>query len=255
MTGSREQLEVQLILFWGSLMKSNSLFVRSALTLSFAIVGLSAASCGQLEEIANKQEEGSQSYASENDTANLIDSALTAASGSGEPSLRRFSLEMPGAEDSFEHGPKHDGARGHPHGRKGQGKRGRVGPAIQLPDDIKALMSQADLKRDSILGIERAKVDEIVNAMRTDLEALRSVSATREEFQAQAKAIVDKYSAELRTVLPPFDSLTQEQKDQVKAIHDLQRGMLTACIARGADPASESCTAAKTALETHISGE
>jgi Spy/CpxP family protein refolding chaperone len=234
-------------------MKRNTILARSVLCLSLAVTGFGATSCGQLEELVAQQKEDSQNFASDTDTANLIDSAFTAASGSGEPSLKRFPLDSPETEDALGHGPRH--GRGHGHGKRGGGRHGHAGPAIQIPDDIKALMTQADAKRDSILGIDRVKVDEIVQAMRTDLEALRSVSATREEFEAQAKVIVDKYSAELRTVLPAFDTLTQEQKDQVKAIHDLQRGMLTACIARGADPASESCTAAKAALQSNVTSE
>jgi len=232
-------------------MKCNTLFARSVLSLSLAVAGLSATSCGQLDQISQQQKEDAQSFASENDTANLIDSALTTASGSSEPSLRRFSLESAETEESLGHGH----GRGHGHGKRKGGRQGHAGPAIQIPDDIKALMTQADAKRDGVLGIDRAKVDEVINAMRTDLEALRSISATREEFKAQAKVIVDKYSAELRTVLPAFESLTQEQKDEVKAIHDLQRAMLTACIARGADPASESCTAAKAALQSNVAPE
>lgn len=231
-------------------MKSNSFLKRSALSLSLAVVCFGATSCGQLEQLT-QNEESSETLFSETDTANLIDNALMAASGSEEPSLRRFPLDSPDTENSLGHGHK----RGRGHGKRGGGRHGHIGPAIELPDDIKELMSQADAKRDSILGIDRTKVEEIVKAMKTDLEALKSVSSTREEFQAQAKVIVDKYSAELRTVLPAFDTLTQEQKDKVKAIHDLQRGMLTACFARGADPASEQCTAAKTALQGNITAE
>jgi Spy/CpxP family protein refolding chaperone len=233
-------------------MKTKSLLTRSILCLSLSVTGTLAASCGQLEQLAQTGE-NSESFFSDEDTANLIDSALTAASGSSEPSLKRFPLDSSETEDSIGHGERR--GRGLGQGKRGGRRHGHAGPAMQVPDDIKALMTQADAKRDSILGINRTQVEEIISAMKTDLEALKNVSATREEFEAQAKVIVEKYSAELRIVLPAFESLTQEQKDQVKAIHDLQRGMLIACIARGADPASESCTVAKTALQTNISAQ
>lgn len=233
-------------------MTRHSVFSRTALSFALmATVGLTAISCGQLEDIIQDKGQDSQLIASDADTANLIDNAFSSASGSSDPSMRRFPLDSPNEDAGI--GP-HGQSRGE-HGHRRRGKHGHHGAALQIPDDIKGLMTQADAKRDSILGIDRTKVDEIVAAMRTDLEALRSVAVTREEFEAQAKTIVDKYAAELRTVIPPFESLTQEQKDQVKAIHDLQKGVLQACVARGSDPAGETCTAAKTALQSQVTAE
>jgi len=126
------------------------------------------------------------------------------------------------------------------------------GPPPALPADILALMKAADAKKDAVLGIERVKVEEILKNMRTDLEAARAVAASRDDFVAQAKVIQDKYVAQLKTVLPSFESLTQEQKDRVKAIHDLQKGVISACVARGADSASATCTSAKAALQANI---
>lgn len=233
-------------------MKRHSFISRTA--LSFALMtaaGLAAISCGQLEDMVQDRDEDSQLIASDTDTANLIDSAFSNASGSSDPSIRRFPLDSPHEDVGIGPRGQHRGE----HGSRKHGKRGRHGAALQIPDDIKELMTQADAKRDSILGIDRAKVTEIVDAMRTDLEALRSVAVTREEFEAQAKTIVDKYAAELRTVIPAFDTLTQEQKDQVKAIHDLQKGVIKACVARGSDSAGETCTAAKTALQSQVAAE
>jgi hypothetical protein len=113
-------------------------------------------------------------------------------------------------------------------------------------------MKAADAKKDAVLGIDRAKVNEIMTAMKTDLETLRAVTVSREDFIAQAKVIQDKYTAQLKTILPAFDTLTADQKARVKAIHDLQKGVIDSCVARGADSGSAACTAAKTALKANI---
>lgn len=113
-------------------------------------------------------------------------------------------------------------------------------------------MKSADAKKASVLSIDLAKVDEVLKSMRTDLETLRTIAVSREDFQTQAKVIQDKYTAQLKTILPAFETLTQEQKDRVKAIHDLQKGVIDSCVARGADSSSAVCSSAKSALQGNI---
>lgn len=227
---------------------------------AFAVAVLMANGCGNATELLNKLDESkdqaASSTSSESDSQNLIDGSLSAASGMADPQFKPYRLD--GLEpDGRGHGPeghRDGGGRGHhkgPRGDEGHGKGGHGKPPA-LPEEIANLMKSADAKKDTVLGIDRTKVEPIIKAMQTDLEVLRSVAGTREVFLAKAKEIQDKYQAQLKAVLPAFDSLTQEQKDRVKAIHDLQKKMLDSCVARGADATSAACTTAKSDLKANI---
>lgn len=226
-----------------------SFIVKPTLWCLVSLLGLGTIACGQLEELSSRGERTAQSESNEtDDQENLINSSLTEATGSSEPSLRPFSVGSaeagklpPGGHGK--HGPRGRPGPHHPHGAK------LVSP---LPADILALMKAADAKKNSVLGIDRAKVDEILKALQTELVALRAVSASREEFIANAKPIQEKYTAQLRSVLPAFESLSQEQKDRVKSIHDQQKAVIQSCAVVGADPAAAACTAAKAALQASI---
>jgi|GEM_PF-671180 len=241
-------------------MKSNSL--RSSVLSSLCLLALSVAACGQIDTLLtkqgdNKSEQQSSTYDSEN--SQLLDGTFSAAAGSSDPSLRPYPMdglagrgEFEGDDRGDDHGRGRGGHHGGGHGPHGSGKgRGDKGPPA-LPADIEALMKAADAKKDTVLKIDRAKVDEILKAMRTDLEALRTVAVSREDFQAQAKTIQDKYTPQLRAVVPAFETLSQEQKDRVKALHDLQKKVIDGCVARGADAASATCTTAKSDLQANI---
>lgn len=232
-------------------------FAAARFTSVLLVLGLATAACGQLQDMVSKTERDSASETSTpSDNDSLVDASLTSASGTEEPSLRPF--KMDGG-----HGPHEDGdgmgGKGHGHGHppkggfggpRGHGRGHQPPPPI--PADVQEGMKAADAKKDAVLGIDRAKVDEVMTAMKTDLDALRAVAVNRDDFIAQAKVIQDKYAAQLKTILPAFESLTAEQKARVKAIHDLQKGVIDACVARGADSASAACTAAKVALKANI---
>ncbi len=236
----------------------------SVLSLSkfsaLGIIALTLTACGSATDLLNMKDEDSDrtSQSNENyesDSQNLIDSSVGSASGMVDPQFKPYRLDGLGKPEGGSGRPegKHadGGGRGHhkgPHGKGGQGKP----PHAPLPADIIELFKSADVKKDSVLGIDRTKVEPILKAMATDLTALRSVAGTREVFLAKAKEIQDKYAEQLKAVLPAFDSLTQEQKDRVKAIHDLQKKVIDSCVARGADPASATCTTAKSDLKANI---
>ena len=218
-------------------------------SLLSALFALSAGStsCGTLDQFASSSKEEIESIddASDTETSNLIEASMSAASGSEEPSLRPFRMDGLGQKGGHKKGKKH--GRGHQHGRHSEKEHRPV-----IPAEIQSILKAADAKKDAVLGIDRVKVDEILAAMKTDLSTLRAVSASREEFKSQAKIIQDKYSEQLRAILPSFDSLSQEQKDRVKAIHDLQKGVMEACVREDADAASDACTAAKSSLQGNI---
>jgi hypothetical protein len=185
-----------------------------------------------------------------------MDSSLASASGSEEPSLRPFKMEgghfpsPPHAKGRHGAGDRHGQSSGGGFG--GHHGRGKGHQPPPLPTDIIEGMKAADAKKDSVLGIDRVKVNEIMTAMKTDLDALRAVAVSRDDFLAQAKLIQDKYTEQLKAIIPAFESLTAEQKTRVKAIHDLQKGVIDSCVARGADSVSAACTAAKVALKANI---
>jgi hypothetical protein len=232
-----------------------NLLKHSALTLTFFILGATTIGCGQLTDVLDgSKNDSSSAFSNEDESSKLISDSVNSASGSSEDFLRPYVINgvegAKGKHEDFKHG-----AKGRHGPRGGHGSKGIKPPPpllSALPVEIQTLMKAADAKKDSVLGIDRTKVDEILKNMRTDLEAARSVAASRDDFVAQAKVIQDKYVAQLKTVLPAFDSLTQDQKDRVKAIHDLQKGVIDSCVARGADSASAACTTAKTALQSNI---
>lgn len=222
----------------------------SALT----IVALSATACGTaVDLLADKDRDAQIEVSSDEETnQNLIDASFSSASGMNLPEFKPFRVGLAGVEGEVEHkrGP-------HAHSRPGHHKGPRGGHDPQkklqpLPAEIAELMKAADAKKDSVLGIDRSKVEPILKAMATDLQALRAVTPSREEFVAKAKEIQTKYAEQLKAVLPAFDSLTQEQKDRVKAIHDLQKKVIVGCVVRGADAASETCSTAKSELKANI---
>lgn len=222
----------------------------SALT----IAALSATACGTAVDLLTDKDKATQLEVSsdEETNQNLIDSSFSSASGMNQPEFKPFRVGPAGTEGEIEHkrGP-------HPHGRAGhqKGPRGGHDPRKklqQLPAEIAELMKAADAKKDAVLGIDRSQVEPILKAMATDLQALRAVTPSREEFVAKAKEVQAKYSEQLKAVLPAFDSLTQEQKDRVKAIHDLQKKVIVSCVAREADAASETCSNAKAELKANI---
>jgi hypothetical protein len=234
-----------------------TLFGKTNLLAATIVLTLGSAACGQMENLLNKAEDdSSQSISSDTETANLMESSYSSSLGSNEPSLRPFPLDglEIGAEQpdaAGRHGRGGSGGRGHPGKKPPHGPGKGKGPA-SLPAEIQALMKSADTKKASVLSIDLAKVDEVLKSMRTDLESLRMIAVSREDFQTQAKVIQDKYTSQLKTILPAFEALTQEQKDRVKAIHDLQKGVIDSCVARGADSSSAACSSAKSALQGNI---
>lgn len=239
-------------------MKAQAL--QASLFSAILILSAAATGCGSIEKLTSNAGNSTSTEVSseESENATLMDASLSAAAGSEDPSLRPFrmdGLSHPAGMHEGRgprgkgHGP---GGRGHGPGGRGPHAGGPGGKHNAIPAEIQTLMKAADSKRDSVLGIDRAKVDEVLAALKTDLEALRAVSPSREEFQAQAKVLHDKYTAQLKTILPAFDTLTTEQKARVKAIHDLQKGVIDSCVARGADAASAACTTAKSALQANI---
>lgn len=206
-------------------------------------------------DVLSSSDKGSKGAVStDTETELMLEQSMTDAAGSSEPSLRPYSMDgldgpPPPPEGVGRDGHGGPGPRG-PHHERGDRGRGR-GP-VSIPAEIQALMKAADAKKDSVLGIDRSKVDEILKAMKTDLDALRQIAVTRTDFEVQAKVILDKYSAELRKAIPAFDTLTPEQKTRVKTIHDLQREVIKSCVMRGADAAGATCAAAKINLQADI---
>ncbi|MFZ9520098.1 MAG: hypothetical protein ACO3A4_06425 [Silvanigrellaceae bacterium] len=220
---------------------------------SIALATSALTACGTAMDLLDKngQSQSSAANSSESDTQNLLDGSFGSASGMTDPQFKPFRMEGVGGSERGGHGPGHadGGGRGHhkgPHG--GPGKP----PPQALPADIAELMKSADAKKDAVLGIDRTKIDPILKAMQADLEVLRAVAGSREVFLVKAKEIQDKYAEQLKAALPAFDSLTQEQKDRVKAIHDLQKKVIDSCVARGADSTSATCTTAKSDLKANI---
>jgi hypothetical protein len=231
---------------------------RSAALLSslFALSCLSV-SCGQMMEVlSSSDKESKEAVSTDSETQLWLEQSINDAAGSSEPSLRPFPIDEhghpppPEAMGRDDHRGPGSGARGHPHA--GRGHRGRGKGPVSLPPEILAIMKEADAKKDTVLGIDRTKVDEILKAMKTDLEALRQIAVTRTDFEVQVKVILDKYAAELRNAIPAFDTLTPEQKTRVKTIHDLQHEVLKSCVLPGADAASATCAAAKINLQADI---
>ncbi|NBW81087.1 hypothetical protein EBR21_04965 [bacterium] len=237
-------------------MKHSNRVLSYLSSLALATIALTA--CGTAMDLLDKngQSQSTAANSSESDTQNLLDGSFGSASGMTDPQFKPFRMEGLDGPEQGDHGPGHGpghgdgGGRGHHKGPHGGGPDKR-GPA-PLPADIAELMKSADAKKDSVLGIDRTKIDPILKAMQTDLEALRAVSASRDDFMTKAKEIQAKYSDQLKAVLPAFDSLTQEQKDRVKAIHDLQKKVIDSCVARGADSTSATCTTAKSDLKANI---
>lgn len=220
---------------------------------SIALATSALTACGTAMDLLDKngQSQSSAANSSESDTQNLLDGSFGSASGMTDPQFKPFRMEGLEGPENGDHGrgPGHGGGRGHhkgPHG--GPGKP----PPQALPADIAELMKSADAKKDAVLGIDRTKIDPILKAMQADLEVLRAVAGSREVFLVKAKEIQDKYAEQLKAALPAFDSLTQEQKDRVKAIHDLQKKVIDSCVARGADSTSATCTTAKSDLKANI---
>lgn len=218
------------------------------------IVALSVTACGTaVDLLTDKDRSGQTEVSSDEETnQNLMDASFSAASGMNNDEFKPFRAGFSKGEDESDHkrGP-------HPRGRPGLHKGPRGGGEHKmghqpLPAEIAELMKAADAKKDSVLGIDRSKVEPILKAMATDLQALRAVTPSREEFVAKAKEIQAKYTEQLKAVLPAFDSLTQEQKDRVKSIHDLQKKVIVSCVARGADATSETCGSAKSDLKANI---
>jgi len=230
----------------------------SILTLSkfsvLTIVALSATACGTAVDLLADKDIGAQTevISDEQTNQNLMDASFSAASGMKNDEFKPFSVGFSNGEDESDHkrGPHPRGRPGHHKGPRGGGEH-KMGHQ-PLPAEIAELMKAADAKKDSVLGIDRSKVEPILKAMATDLQALRAVTPSREEFVAKAKEIQAKYTEQLKAVLPAFDSLTQEQKERVKAIHDLQKKVIVSCVARGADAASETCNTAKSELKANI---
>jgi hypothetical protein len=222
---------------------------------SLALIAVSVSACGSLREMASQRGDSvaSQHETSEIDSQNLLDGTLSAASGMADPQFKPYRLS---SLDNIEDEPHDKNDKGH-HGKRRHGKgHGRDhhdrGARASLPAEISDLMKSADAKKDAILGIDRSKVEPILTAMKTDLLTLREISATRDEFLAKAKEIQTKYAEQLKAILPAFESLSQEQKDRVKALHDLQKKVIKSCVAKLADPASAACTGAKDELKASI---
>lgn len=221
--------------------------------LSMTTVGLTA--CGTAQDLLSEKgyDSSQQVNTPTSDNQDLLDQSLGLASGMADPQFRPYRLDTLGLDD-HQDGPRDGGGRGHhkgPHSRDGRDGHGKQPPAPR-PAEIIDLMKAADAKKDSVLGIDRTKIDPILQAMRSELELLRSIAGSRELFMVKAKEIQDKYAEQLKAALPAFDGLTQEQKDRVKAIHELQKKVVDSCIARGADSASATCSTAKTELKANI---
>lgn len=214
--------------------------------------------CGNASDLLRSGKDDTESsetrLSASDDSQNLLDDTINAASGLKDPQFKPFRLDgLDGRPGEGPRGPREGGPHGHAKGPHGKDGRGHPHPPMPpLPADILALFKAADAKKDLVLGIDRTKVEPILKALQTDLEALRAVSGTREAFLEKAKEIHAKYAEQLKAVLPSLESLTQEQKDRVKAIHDLQKKVIESCVIRGADPASAACSTAKSELQANI---
>ncbi|MEY4064083.1 MAG: hypothetical protein RIR26_291 [Pseudomonadota bacterium] len=229
----------------------------TALFGSLFVLSFLSVSCGRVMDVlSSSDKDGRGAVSTDTETQLMLEQSMNDAAGSSEPSLRPFPMDDLDGPPPPPEGLGRDGHRGPPHGPRGprheHGDHGRGKGPVSIPAEILSLMKAADAKKDTVLGIDRSKVDEILKAMRTDLEALRAIAVTRTDFEVQAKVIHDKYAAELRTVIPAFDTLTQEQKTRVKTIHDLQHEVIKSCVMPGADAASASCAAAKINLQADI---
>jgi hypothetical protein len=226
----------------------NSLFAFALISL-----GASAVGCGQLDAALAIKKDGSSETAISDETNSLIEDTVNSAGGSSEDFMHPFALD--GGEETMRKSKRPTPGFLPPPSRAGHASKsphlGRV-PKKAIPADILGLLKASNEKKDAILGIDRAKVEEVLKAMRKELEDLRASKPSPEEFRAKYKAIQEKYIAQLREVLPKFDALTQEQKDSLKALHELQHGMIKSCVAPGADAASEACTQAKANLQAKI---
>lgn len=223
----------------------------SGLSSSVALLALALISCGTANDFLSKGNDGggdSPSSNFESDSRSLLTGTESAASGTKEPQFLPFDGEdADHGQGDHHHGP--GGRGGHKRGGHGGDHHGEMHQP--LPAEIAELMKSANAKKDSVLGIDRAKVDAVKTEMKADLQALHAVSANREIFMTKAKEIQDKYAQQLKGVLPAFESLTQEQKNRVSAIHDLQKKVMDACVRVTASDSAE-CTSAKSALKTNI---
>ncbi|MEY3904050.1 MAG: hypothetical protein RL189_3356, partial [Pseudomonadota bacterium] len=176
---------------------------------ALSIVALSATACGTaVDLLTDKDRSGQTEVSSDEETnQNLMDASFSAASGMNNEEFRPLRVGFSNGEGESDHkrGPHPNGRPGHHRGPRGGGEHKQGHPP--LPAEIAELMKAADAKKDSVLGIDRSKVEPILKAMATDLQALRAVTPSREEFVAKAKEVQAKYSEQLKAVLPAFDSL------------------------------------------------